>query len=654
MIALLLALARAPQDTNLVILPRVRAMLESFPPPRPGDVSIATRFSRDTVWVGEQVEFVTVAWFPRPLRDRLRHQPVLTSPSLNGLWSARAQLTPVQLPPRMVGHVMYDLWVTYQTIFPLAAGRVEAPPAVLTYGVPTSTSYFAPEDRRTVAAAPAVLVARAIPASLAASLGSGPTARNLSIGWRATAGGLQAGSPAIVELDVTGEGNLTLWPAPDVHWPDGLHVYPEPTDERAAPVLGVIGGQKHFRYTVVADSAGVLAFPAVSYPYFDPRTGTVQTAVTAPLSLAIRPRLVTEGNHSPLPVTADRSTPLVTSLVRQWGWLLLIVALALPIATRARRPARRPRFAQPNADAEAALRAALGTPVDAGPDHVVAALRARGVPRDDAELVRRWLTALTRVRYGPDGGASPDAPAALTRVLDRLRGVTTALVLLLCLAGSLAARQDDGIARYNAGDYAGAARRFAGVVAAHPTAAGTWRNLGAARWMNGDEVGATAAWLHAATLAPRDPLLDVMWARAVSVPPDIRSLAPTVPLTRDEELLLAWALWLVAWTLALKGKRSWALGVGACCLVFAILGVSRWLGDTREIALITAATPVRISPNPATMAEAEFPAWTMIHVRRRVAGWDLIEGSVAGQGGLGSTVAGWVPAAAVAAVAAVD
>src|SRR5690606_32068094 len=172
------------QDTVPGLSPRARAMLDRFVAPRGGEVSVGIRFSDDTVWIGEQLELVTAAWFPRDLRDRLRRQPTLRTPSLSGLWSAPNQNTPILAETRRVNGRVYDLFISHQTLFPLGAGTIEAPPAVLTYAVPASTSFFAPEDRTTLESRVARLHIRPIPASLAARLGAGPTARNIRLQWR--------------------------------------------------------------------------------------------------------------------------------------------------------------------------------------------------------------------------------------------------------------------------------------------------------------------------------------------------------------------------------------------------------------------------------------------------------------------------------------
>jgi hypothetical protein len=612
---------------------------------------VAIRFSRDSVWVGEQVELVTAAWFPRRLRDRLRRQPTIKAPSLSGLWSARNQMLPIPAEARVVGGQMYDLFVSYQTIFPLGPGRIDAPPAVLTYDVPTSTSYFAPEERKTIVSPSARLVARGIPPALTAALGTGPTAHDLRVAWRAPPDGLRIGSPAIVELAIAGAGNLTLWPAPAIRWPSGLHVYPEPTDEHAVPVQGVIAGEKRFRFTVVADSAGVLTLPAVTYQFFDPLTATVRPAIAGPMSLPVRPRTVALGDRKPPAIMAGDGVPSSTAVIRLAWPILVVLALFPPIVVGWRRRRRHHgvvSVAPMSSDPEVALRMVLGTPVAAGPDHVVAALRVRGISREDAEHILRWLTATGRRRYGPGQAPAPEPPPAVARVLKRLRRVATALLLLL-IAMPLHARQDDAISRYDGRDYAGAARAFEAVVGREPAAVNAWVGLGASRWMQGDDVAAAAAWLRALELAPRSARLRAAWREATTIPSDVRALAPVVPASLDDLLLIALALWVLAWGLALVRWQRGSWVSGALVAIVLIVAAGRIRERPNGRALVTVNAVLRISPHPAMESVGDVPAWSLVRVDRRSGGWVLITAPQSvPSSGIGSlALQGWIPAEAV-------
>lgn len=658
MIALALLLALQQPDTNTTLPPSVRAMLEQLPLPHADQPVIAVRFSHDTVWVGAQVELITAIWFPRGLRDRLRRQPNIAPPSLTGLWSARNQQQPVQAETRMIGRQLYDLYVSYETIFPLAAGRIVAPPASLSFGVPVSTSYFAPEERHVLHSTPATLIVRPVPAALAAAVGNGPTAENLQVAWRGPAAALHVGAPVIVELIVAGRGNLTLWPAPTIHWPVGVHVYPEMTEEHSALSRSMIAGEKHFRFTVVADTTGVLTLPAVSYPYFDPETVTAGLAISTPFELPVLPRTGEETGRQPLPlVPAGRI--VWPAVVWRDGWpvVLALMLLALWPAWRQRHQRRSPVvvMAPDPADPEATLRAALGTPVEAGPDHVVAALRARGVARDEAEHIHRWLRASARRRYGPHTGQEPpQAPGIVSQVLARLRRpMGLALVVLLGAPPQPAGR--DGASRYNHGDYAGAARDFAERATSDPANVSAWTNLGAAEFMGDDDVRAAAAWLNGLRIAPRDPALQDDWAQLPAVPPDIRALAPTVPLSRDELFLLAALAWCVAWLAFAQYRRRivWgAAGIGVAALLLAIV---RWRSERSDLAIASANTTLRISPQPSTPAIGDLGIWSSVHVQRMRPGWYLIDTDVSSPAtGFSVTTEGWVPASAIAPVGPLD
>jgi hypothetical protein len=54
-------------------------------PPAPGQAAVDLIVSADSVTVGEQVDVVTTAWFPRDLRLQLRRPPTLQPPVIDGV-----------------------------------------------------------------------------------------------------------------------------------------------------------------------------------------------------------------------------------------------------------------------------------------------------------------------------------------------------------------------------------------------------------------------------------------------------------------------------------------------------------------------------------------------------------------------------------------
>lgn len=148
-----------------VMPPSVRDLVDQLPTPGTGTPTVATRFTRDTVAVGEAAHLVTVTWFPRSLRDGLRRMPTLTQPLISGKPTFNQQV-PVANGVRLNGGTVYDLYVSWRVVPTLHAGRIDASPAVIAYEPPASRGFvLAPAAPLTVRSLPAVLIVRAHRAS---------------------------------------------------------------------------------------------------------------------------------------------------------------------------------------------------------------------------------------------------------------------------------------------------------------------------------------------------------------------------------------------------------------------------------------------------------------------------------------------------------
>jgi len=448
----------------------------------------------------------------------------------------------------------------------------------------------------------------------------------LRLAWRGPAVGFRAGTPALVELVVSGQGNVTLWPAPTITWPPGLRVYSERTEESATNTAGRLGGEKRFRFTVVADSEGVIALPRVRYPFFDPQSVDVSVTAAAAASLPVLPVDAADGSRERIPIGSESFVPMASRVVsRGWGALaLLVVVPFLVVFARRRRPAPAARPEQ--RDPESELRILLGTPLDASPDRVGAALRRRGVARNESDEVRQWVGGGLRRRYGP--GVAPDAappPGALARILTMLRRATLGTSAMVVLIGApLLSQRNEGVERYRAGDYAGAARAFQ----EHADSVGidvvAWRNVAAARWMNRDEVGASAAWLRALSLAPRDRTTRAAWARAASIPQDVRAMAPSVPLSLHELVILAALAWVAMAYGISRNHRRMAMGCGVLAITAAVVGGMRWHEGRAPRGLARPGARLYISPHPSSPVVGDIGTWTLATVDRRAGGWVLV------------------------------
>ena len=264
--------------TASTLSPRLRRMLDRAPPPPPGQPAVDLLVSPDSVRVGEQVDVVTAAWFPRDLRQQLRRPPTLQPPVIDGVWSF-PQTTPSGIAAtRSIRGRWYDLFVSHQVVFPLVPGSVVVPRATLKYSTPVALQFFSQEERFALSSRADTLSVRPLPeagrpAGFAGAIGSG-----LTLERRLDPATASVGEGLAVELRLAGLGNTALWPTPEVRWPAGVRAYLERVDEQVRTTEGQVGGIKTFRYLVVPGFGGRARAPGGSLCLFRSRRRSLRRA----------------------------------------------------------------------------------------------------------------------------------------------------------------------------------------------------------------------------------------------------------------------------------------------------------------------------------------------------------------------------------------
>jgi hypothetical protein len=348
-------------------------------------------------------------------------------------------------------------------------------------------------------------------------------------------------------------------------------------------------------------------------------------------------------------VSAER-VPLATAIVNRTAallWLLAVAPLVL-LAWRGRTRRSPPVVAAP-LDPVEQLRRVAGRGVMRDPVELERVLRHKGVTAADARAVREWLTARSRHRWAQQSPAPADEPA-LSRVLTLLSRPGPWMLLLVVLlwpAPPLGAQADTAAVRYRAGDAVGAARLFAEAAARTPDRPGAWFNLGLARQGAGDPVGAAAAWLRGLELAPRDGSLRQAFRGTPQMPTAVRRLAPLLPVSRDEFILIGLIAWLFAawcWT---RGRRRLAGGAVAVTVLAVAVVVARDRTYSDARVLVRAAVPLAISPTPTAPTVTTAPVWSLARIVTRRGDWVLIRLDGGGE-------RGWTPVDRVAPLAALD
>jgi hypothetical protein len=643
--------------------PVLKRLLDRAPQPaRPGEPAVSLVLSTRTAAVGAQVDVLTAAWFPRTLRTQLRRPPTLQPPVIEGVWSYPQPVPPGIAATRTVGGVIYDVFVAHQIVFPLQAGAVAVPPAVLKYSVPIALQFFSQEERYTVESEAESLTVTPMPAAGRPAGYAGAVGGRLQLDRTVSSPTARAGEPFTVSFTLSGDGNPALWPAPDLRWPATVRAYPDRTDEHLSVSNGQLGGSKTFRYTVVPDSAGPLALPGTTYSYYDLGAKAFKSSGLAPGRVTVAEgEGATASRPLPPPLLDQRGPGLdyqAATALPLWAWAL--IALVPPLAVLGRRRLRRRRKPAPRvADAGAAvveldglIRDLVGAPDALTERGLVSALRAVGVEPAVAARMVELRGRLQQARYGPGGGSVPDdlageARALAARLVDsrrRRRYAAGALVgLVLLAAAPLRGQSVSPEWQYNHSGLSGAIDGFARRTAAAPDDPANWYNLGAAFYRLGLDGRAAGAWQQARRLAPRDRSV----ARALElVPPPEGGSAARLwgpPLTWRELALGALALWLAGWGLvATRGRRRRELGIG-CVALAALLGagaLASRLREQRPLAVLIGGTPLQLSPHERAPTVAPLDAGTALFVLRRAAGWSMVD---APGGRLG-----WVPSDSLA------
>ncbi len=658
---LLLVQAAMPGPTMAV---RVESLLARTPIPREGEVAIFTTASADTVYVGDQVEIMTTAWFPAAVRERLRRPPTLRPPSLNGVWSLPVVTLPGVAASRQIGETAYDLFASHQVVFPVTPGRLVIPPADLAYAGPGPRQFFGDERREERRSRERAIVVLPLPAGGRPADFAGPVGRGLRRAWRIATPNARVGELLAVDILVNGEGNLSLWGAPAVEWPRGVRVYPDRVDEAPDWRGARLGGTRRFRFLLLPDSAGTITLPAIRLAHFDPLQRAYRTATAAPVLVPILPSIAA-AEPRPLPaLLLARPAAWPHRLVHRQPWLLFLAGGLAPLLGLGVRRARgraavrqRPPPAQALTRFERALDTLTGSD-EREAERIVAALRRAGVEREESEQAAHLHDRLRQLRYarpetreGREETLAEEAAQWLARLPRRL-GLRH-LVGLLIGAGMLSATttalqtpSPEALNAESAREAASTAQRAR--LRQDPGSAAAWHNLGAMRWMARDDAAAAAAWLEAYRLAPRSATVRRSWNDLALNHQQVRSWTPRLPVTPEELIISAVLLWLV--TCLVSGWsprwRTPAAVLASTAVLALAVGLALRHRYAAPSAFTTATVPVREAPHGLASAAGSVSGITMVSVEATDGAWLLIRAA----GG----VRGWIPAANAARVRGLD
>jgi hypothetical protein len=629
--------------------PGLMAMLPRVPPPRAGGPSVFIVTSAELVYAGDQVDVLTAAWLPRSLRMRLRQPPTLSPPGVLGVWSAPRAAVPGAVASRVVDGETYDLFVGFQTVFPLNPGSIPIPSARLAWTQPAGRQSSGGDSRRSTESRPLNLVVRPLPAAGRPTGFNGPVARELRIEYRLGQNAARAAAVLPVDVLVSGRGNISLWAAPPLAWPGGVRAYEEGTEDAPRLLGGRLGGSRKFRFAVVPDSAGSLSLPPLEYAYFDPADGVYRVARTSGVVVPVLDATPTRDPRSALPLeVVGAPSPVERIIGLPWYALALLTALpllamglALLTGRRHARPVSEPVSGEPAERLDALLLGLVPPDSRSSPRALAAALRTAGMEREAAERLVQLHGALSAERFGRDGDGHGsrellgEIAAALGRLPRRLRrwspqaAVLAGLALLVQTARAAPLAAQPAIELYNRGEYAAAAAAFGREATRARRSGALWYDLAAAEYMTRRDAPAAAALLAARALAPRDPRVSALWSALAREHAQLRRAGAGWPLTAEEWFLAALAaLWLGALLFVVLRRR---LPLWPAFLLLAALGAaagaSARAARAAPRAVLTGGVSLRVSPHGLAPERGTAAAFSIVRLERRQGGWWLVRTS---------------------------
>jgi tetratricopeptide (TPR) repeat protein len=663
-------------DVRPAISPSAAVLVRARLDIPPGGPSI------DSLIVGQQVNYVVDVLLNEQARGRLRRNPTFFPPEMASVLAYDVSV-PNAVPRQ--GRRCFEMLSYRRALFPLFPGRVTIPPAVLTYSLPLSSSFFSREESFETRTESVVFSAIEPPAhdrphEYAGAVGS------LRITSRVSTPSARMGDPVVLTARVEGVGNVKLLPRPVVTLPWAALT---PGDERVRLDTGNarISGAKEYDWILTPRTAGRQTIPAIKYPFYDATTGRYAVAETSPITLdvsrsTLAPSDTVIASHLPLRVVMrpERPAPLPS---RSLYWALLVLA---PVPATLRRVVRRRRWHVRGESAVKRLRAVAGSrtnlpapelrrlfldalrervpAVGHARDPLARVLRRAGVSDDAALEAEALLARLDDAAFSGAGELDPRATrdaAELAEMVDRealpsasaYRALTvTSTLLLIAAVATYAAPEGadqsfaQGVQAYQRGQFAIAERRFAAAASAAPRAVDAWVNFGVAAWEAADTAQASRAWQRALRLDPLETETRERIGAIQALGP--RSAAYVAPVSLDVLAGVVLALWVLGW-IVLALPDGWrppvARGMARGAIALALVGVAgvfelRNRLEARDLVVVQRGRPLLDSPAADAAVVAPLAAGEAGRLGARDAGWVHVT--------FDDVRAGWIPAGEVA------
>lgn len=107
---------------------------------------------------------------------------------------------------------------------------------------------------------------------------------------------VKANDAVTIKVKIAGNGNIKLVKNPEVQFPNDFDVYDPKVETDIKTTAGGVSGSKTIEYMAIPRYAGDFEIPAVSFSYFDPKSGTYKTTSSESYKLHVEKGAEGEGS----------------------------------------------------------------------------------------------------------------------------------------------------------------------------------------------------------------------------------------------------------------------------------------------------------------------------------------------------------------------
>ena len=139
--------------------------------------------------------------------------------------------------------------------------------------------------QKTLVSSPATIDVKPLPSGKPASFSGG--VGNFTMTSDINSTNVKTNDAVTIKLKISGNGNIKLIKNPEVVFPNDFDIFDPKVETDTKTTTAGVSGSKTIEYMAIPRYAGDFEIPAISFSYFDPKSGTYKTLKSEPYKLHV-------------------------------------------------------------------------------------------------------------------------------------------------------------------------------------------------------------------------------------------------------------------------------------------------------------------------------------------------------------------------------